>query len=236
MNSQIFINKANIIHNYVYDYTNTIYLNSGAKVIIICKVHGEFFQTPENHTHKVNPQGCPVCGRLKANEKHKNNAKNKFKTKAIKVHNNKYSYDNFNYISAKTKSLITCPIHGDFAQCADKHLQKRGCPKCALELNLFCLKTFKMLCIKNNNNLGIFYIIKCFNESECFYKLGITSKSIKERYRTKHKMPYKYEIIQEVVDTPENIWQLEKLLKEYVKNFKYTPLIIFGGYTETFIV
>ena len=51
-------------------------------------------------------------------------------------------------------------------------------------------------------------VIRCFNENEEFYKIGITSSSIQHRYNSTSKMPYKYEIIQEIYDTPEIIYNL----------------------------
>ena len=53
----------------------------------------------------------------------------------IKIHhiNNipKYSYDKFVYINAHTKSIITCPIHGDFEQTPTNHVHaKQGCTAC----------------------------------------------------------------------------------------------------------
>ena len=61
---------------------------------------------------------------------------NKFKNfieKAIKIHNNFYSYDKSIYTNARTKITITCPIHGDFEQLPYNHLLGKGCPKCGLE-------------------------------------------------------------------------------------------------------
>ncbi len=79
---------------------------------------------------------------------------------------------------------------------------------------------------------GVFYIIKCWNSKEYFYKVGITSYSVKRRYNSKRDMPYNYEIIQEITDIPNNVWNLELLLKQYIKNnnFHYIPNIQFGGY------
>ena len=52
----------------------------------------------------------------------------------IKIHhiNNipKYNYDKFVYVNAHTKSIITCPIHGDFEQTPDAHKTGSGCKKC----------------------------------------------------------------------------------------------------------
>lgn len=53
-----FIQKANITHDFIYDYSKVNYINSHVKVIIICKKHKEFEQLPLNH---INGQGCPFC-------------------------------------------------------------------------------------------------------------------------------------------------------------------------------
>jgi len=59
--------------------------------------------------------------------------KQKFIEKANTKYSEKFDYSKFNYINAKTKSTITCPVHGDFEQNPDKHLtSKYGCPECAL--------------------------------------------------------------------------------------------------------
>ena len=37
-----------------------------------------------------------------------------FIAKAEQIHGAKYTYGKVNYINAKTKVIIICPIHGDF--------------------------------------------------------------------------------------------------------------------------
>lgn len=59
--TQEFIKEANSIHNNEYDYSKVQYKGSFNKVCIICTEHGEFWQTPTNHIHKTQPQGCPKC-------------------------------------------------------------------------------------------------------------------------------------------------------------------------------
>lgn len=54
-----------------------------------------------------------------------------FINKANKIHNNKYSYNNCNYINAKTEILITCDNHGDFYQTPNAHLSGKGCSQCS---------------------------------------------------------------------------------------------------------
>lgn len=69
---------------------------------------------------------CANCSRIS-----KTLTKEQFIEAANKVHNGLYSYDNFDYTNARTKSWITCKIHGVFGQTPKDHLTKKaGCPKC----------------------------------------------------------------------------------------------------------
>lgn len=45
-------------HGDTYDYSHVVYKHSKQKVVIICKEHREFLQTPEAH---IRGQGCPAC-------------------------------------------------------------------------------------------------------------------------------------------------------------------------------
>lgn len=57
-NTVEFIKKAMEIHGNRYDYSKVNYVNNSSKVCIICKKHGEFWQTPANH---LNGKGCQKC-------------------------------------------------------------------------------------------------------------------------------------------------------------------------------
>lgn len=54
-----FIEECNKVHNNLYDYSKTKYCGAFEKVIIICKKHGEFYQSGDAHKNKL--QGCPHC-------------------------------------------------------------------------------------------------------------------------------------------------------------------------------
>lgn len=56
--TEVFINMANEIHNTKYDYSQTCYTNNSSKVLIKCKKHGIFNQTPQNH---LQGKGCKLC-------------------------------------------------------------------------------------------------------------------------------------------------------------------------------
>lgn len=50
--------KAKEIHIDKYDYSKVKYIRNKSKVIIICKIHGEFLQNPINHSRG---EGCSKC-------------------------------------------------------------------------------------------------------------------------------------------------------------------------------
>lgn len=121
-----FIEKAKKIHGDKYDYSKTLYKRCDEKVIIICKLHGEFEETPRNHLDKRTKEHCPKCNnRITPN-------RDNFIERANIIHSNKYSYDKVGEIKrVKDIVTITCPIHGDFDQEVNSHLQGRGCPYCS---------------------------------------------------------------------------------------------------------
>ena len=53
-----------------------------------------------------------------------------FIQKARKVHGDKYDYSKVEYINKNSNTTIICPIHGEFEQRIDHHLEGCGCPKC----------------------------------------------------------------------------------------------------------
>ena len=57
-----FLQRAKAVHGDRYDYSKTVYVRSTEKVIITCKKHGDFLQTPCSHTLG---RGCPECGKIK---------------------------------------------------------------------------------------------------------------------------------------------------------------------------
>jgi hypothetical protein len=131
-----FMDGANIIHSYKYDYSKSNYINCDVKIIIICKEHKEFEQTPYSHINEKS--GCPKCAHKELGLS-KRKTTNAFIIEAIKIHGNKYSYDKVEYLTCKDKVIIICPIqhHGDFEQTPNSHLGGSGCPKCANDLYAF---------------------------------------------------------------------------------------------------
>lgn len=124
--SKQFIEDAKIIHKDKYDYSLVNYVNNVEKVIIVCKIHGEFNQSPASH---LNGAGCPICSSILKGKNRRKSNENFIKEASIK-HNNKYDYSLVNYVTTNIKVKIICPDHGIFEQMANSHLQSSGCPIC----------------------------------------------------------------------------------------------------------
>lgn len=133
----VFIQKANKVHNGKYDYSRVNYVNSRTKVIIVCPKHGPFKQLPSSH---IQGNGCPMCMREWTQEHKDNLAKSSRKSRGItteewvrrakEVHGNKYDYSQTEYVNQRTNVKIICPVHGTFSQKADSHIRGSGCKLC----------------------------------------------------------------------------------------------------------
>ncbi len=192
-----FILEARIAHGDKYDYSLVVYIDSRTEVIIICPIHGEFKQRPDSHTSGY---GCGKCG-FKSMSLKNTYSREEFIDKSNMRHNFKYDYSKSIYINSDEEVYIICPTHGGFWQEAKSHMFGKGCSDCAD----YSFKT---------KSPAILYYI-CIDES-C-YKIGITGRTIKERYSRKGQMKkiriikeWKYEIGQDARD-------MEKFI---VDNFK----------------
>ena len=123
-----FIEKAREIYGDKYDYSKVEYVNNKTKVCINCHEkdkfgieHGEFWQRPNDH---LSGYECPKC-------------KNEYKPtteewikRARCVHGDKYDYSKVEYVNARKKVCIICPIHGEFWQEPSNHINGANCPNC----------------------------------------------------------------------------------------------------------
>lgn len=146
-----FVSIARALYGDKYSYDKTVYKNSRTPVIVTCPVHGDITMLPSYHLHVC---GCPMCSKdavmerremrvahkmaeqeqakERAEETRRRNALN-FIEKSKEVHNGFYSYDDVKYVNSSTPVSITCPIHGNFDQRPNNHLQGSECPQCARE-------------------------------------------------------------------------------------------------------
>ena len=107
---QDFIKK----HGDLYDYSLVTYQNSKTKVKIICKDHGVFEQTPNNHSKGYGCSDCSLEQKTKSLDKCLQDFYN--------THGNTYGYEKVQYKNAHTDVLILCYDHGEFLQTPDNHI------------------------------------------------------------------------------------------------------------------
>jgi hypothetical protein len=123
MTNEEFINKAKTIYKDRFTYNNCKYTSYKNKVVITCKEHGDFSIRAD---HFLAGHSCPFCSKPVYNTE-------TFIEKAQKIHGNKYDYSKVEYKKSSEKVCIICPIHGEFWQTPNSHLNGRGCPKCKAE-------------------------------------------------------------------------------------------------------
>jgi hypothetical protein len=123
LKSQEVISKFGKIHGDRYDYSEVEYITAKTKVVVICRTHGEFLITPNNHLSGGN---CPKCsGRGFSNQE----AIQRFIASAISIHGDRYDYSLVE--STKGNISIRCKTHGIFLQSKTVHItNKSGCPQC----------------------------------------------------------------------------------------------------------
>lgn len=129
--TQAFIEKAQKVHGDKYDYSKVVYITGDQAVCIICPKHGEFWQKPRVH---LRGRGCKQCWIDGISTKLSSNTE-EFIKKARKVHGDKYDYSKVDYKGTTTKVTIICPVHGEFEQTPNSHLNGNGCYQCGRDMS-----------------------------------------------------------------------------------------------------
>ena len=225
-----FIKESQIIDikkGFKYDYSECNYQGNKNKVILLCSEHGKF---KIRGSTKLSGCGCKKCATKKTSEKQKSLLPDILFN--ISLNDEKdgidYNYSLIKeYKSTHTKVDIICNKHGIFKMSLHNRLQGNKCKECTHD---FCNYKKSDWIEKANEKIGTFYIIRCWNENENFFKFGITFNSIRKRYNHHTFMPYNYEIIREIKSFDLSyIWDLEKRFKIMKRKNKYSPKIHFAG-------
>ncbi|RYL25097.1 GIY-YIG nuclease family protein [Acinetobacter piscicola] len=138
------------------------------------------------------------------------------------------TYEDFDYDFSKVvfdKDLdsfvrIKCPKCGWIRTKAKKLLAGRGCTTC------------------NSGSLmdqgAMIYIIRCYDQHEEFYKIGITTKSMENRFPDRSSLPYEYDVLSLQNGDRKKLYRFENLLLKLLSKYKYKPKKEFAGQTECF--
>lgn len=130
--TKTFVEAAKITHGDYYDYSESVYVNAGTLVKIICPRHGPFMQRPSNHLKGIR---CPHCGAEAGGQKISSNTE-EFIKKAVAIHGDKYDFSKVDYTSAVDKVPVICKEHGEFWMTPQNILAGHGCPVCAGNIQL----------------------------------------------------------------------------------------------------
>lgn len=123
----LFIERANKVHNNRYCYDKSEIVNGETKTTITCPIHGEFSQTPHDHLSGV---GCPECGKKAVWDTRGRITTDDFIKECKKIHGDLYDYSITKYVNVRTKVKVICPKHGVFEIFPGSHKRGDGCPYC----------------------------------------------------------------------------------------------------------
>lgn len=146
LTTEIFIDKAKLVHGEKYHYDTVVFSKTKEKVLIVCPKHGGFSQRADVH---LSGHGCPKCSPF---------VKTSFKdfcARQQQVHGDFFTYIEESYNGLIPNMRIVCPIHGEFIKSPNNHLQGQGCQACDRE------------------GLGL-YLLKCTDTG--LVKIGVTSQ------------------------------------------------------------
>jgi hypothetical protein len=158
--------------------------------------------------------------------------KEDFISNSVKIHGNRYNYNNVNYVNNKTKVKIICDKHGMFFQTPNDHIGGHGCRKCSEENQLnYNLK--EAYSEKNDNFPLDVYVIELEREDGKFLKVGI-SKDYKQRLKNiATKAKGKVNLLLLLPCTLKEATLLEdKVFKELRKSHNPNFKDKFSGYSE----
>jgi hypothetical protein len=214
-----FSNK--VFKNFPNIFIKSLYTGNKNKVLIEDEHGIEYLFLPSDLLKGAYPSIKSAINKNKA-----------FEIKANLIHNNRYLYNEVVYKGHAIKVNIICPTHGIFPQTPGNHLNGIICPKCSLRLDYSKSQWIKV-CNNSENCIPLVYIIRCYNDDEEFIKIGITSRSIYDRFKY-GMLPYSYEVIKEIKGSPDFVYDKEKELHKLYYKDKYKPFKYFGGNTECF--
>ena len=83
------VERFKTMHGDTYDYSNVVYKAYKTPVVIVCREHGVFMQTPDNHYR--GRQGCPKCKGAKIRTAKQTKIVD-FINRAMLVHKGRYTY------------------------------------------------------------------------------------------------------------------------------------------------
>ena len=218
LNSRIFNKFGNKIK---IDYTNQKTLRG--KVKAYCTIHGKF--SSSIHNILKSNYGCPKCYAEIRGLKQITPFEI-FLEKANKKFKNKFKYIKDTYLKGSEKMVAICPTHGEFKIIPSQHLtQTYGCFQCMLEDNEGEMNKYRAY----SNNPTMLYYVKILKEDKVYFKIGITTKTLKSRFNQLKKEDAVFkDIVTRHFETGKEAYSIEQEIlsknKKYLIDFELLPL------------
>lgn len=168
LDPEIAVKRMQVVHSDFYGYDKTEYTLGREKIVVTCPIHGDFEIEAMKH---LKGNGCRMCANLK-----KTGNRDDFIREAQKYHGRRYDYSEVEYETAHVDVRIKCPEHGVFLQTPNNHKRGQGCP--------YCGEFDRHLENKDPETPTTVYYMTLKYEQLIFYKVGITTTSVAERFRT----------------------------------------------------
>lgn len=126
LKTRTFIAKVEKKHGKKYSYSKTKYVSTLKKVIVTCKVHGDFEIRADSH---LEGQGCKKCFLDRRKVKTQTN----FFKEVISIQKRNYDYSDTVYKGEQEYCTVRCIKHGNFKVRAYALRRGIGCPDCKKE-------------------------------------------------------------------------------------------------------
>ena len=198
------------------------YIGFRKPINIKCKYHALFVTTPQRHL--MQDGGCGACRSQKISL-----SRDTWITRFNAYHGGVYDYRLASLIKSDVPIPVICPTHGTFYPIPANHIKGHGCPTCACRnyVGGYSAEFFQINPNKKTD-IGLLYVIRCWNPDASLYKVGITNRSVQARFAS--VLPYRYEIIHEHSMMLYDAHRIERNILQ--SNASYEPMQKFAGWTE----
>ena len=218
-----------------FSFDKTNYIDSYHKIIVTCNKHNiDFLVSPITFirpSHKGN--FCPDC------QKNKKILPEEF-IQLVNILHPELDCSKTKYVNTRNMVTVTCSLHGDFSIKAKNLINENTiqvCPDCKDTAFNYVKKYTKNKELGSEE--GVFYklLVTYIPLNIKFIKIGISSKSTYTRYNNSGYKEFKFEIIEEIIDTNLGVALIEQKYKQDNKSFRfYLPKeITFVGRSECYI-
>lgn len=202
------------IHGNRYIYDKSVYQSPFCRLVITCRIHGEFTQTQNQHKRGAN---CPSCAAITA-ARTRNKGFENWLQRVNRVHNFLYQYQKPTKFRADCIIKICCIKHGFFTQLAYDHLRGQGCPLCS---------------DGGFNRLKRAYLYLLISNDFQMIKIGITGNIERRMNKLKIATPFAFFKLCAFSGKGEHIFNLERMIH---RTFANCGMKGFDGATEWLMV